>query len=468
MKIRREIEPEATSMPAGIVRKRIFGGLLGICFLLGGLLGCKESGEAVSPENGNGGGATEVGLPDGELVSKVIGAAGGTISSADSRVTLTIPAGALPKDTQILIQPITNEAPNGLGAAYRFLPDGITFAKPASLTFHYDPRRVSVNSAEAFGIATQGTDRHWRRTSKVDVDTNARSIATPMPHFSDWTAYELYMIENISFEGKGYVELGGSVEVELIYANTIEPLEVDYDGSKLEIEEVKFRVAGGAANGSIMAKGGGRSEDKGALYAATFTAPSKSPPSNPVTVVADITLKGRKAKLQAVKQILIGKDYFRGVFSGTSFDWENLHFIANGKNLVLAGYNERPSQSLHVQINNVDLAAPNRTYAYAERADKSAWAEFTDSYSGPGGGWISANADCPRGTRVSPGGVTITQISVVNGVEYIQGHLSGTFYMREAGCPAALRSASVQGEFRIKNSFNNGRKPAGMANFKGL
>lgn len=39
--------------------------------------------------------------------------------------------------------------------------------------------------------------------------------------------------------------------------------------------------------------------------------------------------------------------------------------------------------------------------------------------------------------------------------------------MREEDCPAALRSATIQGEFRLKNTFSGGRKPTGMANFKG-
>lgn len=180
---------------------------------LGGLLGCKEGDEAVGPTRANGGGATEVGVPDGTLVSKKIGAGGGTITSADSRVVLTIPAGALSKETEIGIQPITNEVPNGIGAAYRFSPDGTTFAKPASLTFHYDPRMVSANSPEAFRIATQGTDRRWYRTPDVSVDTNAHTISTEMPHFSDWTAYELAVIDNIDMEGATYVELGVSVEL---------------------------------------------------------------------------------------------------------------------------------------------------------------------------------------------------------------------------------------------------------------
>lgn len=442
--------------------------LLVVFLFLAGLFGCKEKDNTVDPTNSNMGGATEIGMPDGTLVSKRIGTAGGTIVSADNQVVLRIPAGALLKETEISIQPITNKAPNGMGAAYRFSPDGTIFAKPASLTFNYDPRKVSVNSPEVFRIATQGTDRRWQYMTEMVVDTNAHTISTQMPHFSDWTAYELFMIENITLGGENFVELGASVDVELFFANTLEPLGVSFEEDKIEIAEVRFRVAGGSANGSIAANGPGESQNMGIAYSAKFTAPSKNPLSNPVTVIADITLKGNKAKLQAVKQILIGKDYFRGVFAGTPFDWENLTFLTTGNRVALAGYNENPSQSLHVQINDVNLAAPNRTYPYAEKANQSAWAEFTKSYSGPGGGWLSAHADCPKGMRVSPGGVSITQISIVNGVEYIQGHLSGTFYMRQAACPVGLQSSPIEAEFRIKNTFNSGRQPAGMANFKGI
>lgn len=465
MKIKLEIKSYTVSSPAP---KRIFCGLLAGCLLLGGLLGCKERNEAVSPENASGGGATEVGVPDGELVSKVIGAAGGTISSADNQLTLTIPAGALAKDTQILIQPITNEAPNGLGAAYRFSPDGTTFARPASLTFNYAPRRVAANTPEAFRIATQGTDGRWYRTPEVRVDTVAHTITAEMPHFSDWTAFELAVIENMSLDGAHYAELGASVELKMgVYNTTIVFGGWDKDVPDVEVEKVEWKVMGGAANGTVKAGSPG-TDYFGTIYNATFTAPAQNPPSNPVTVVADVALKGGKRKIQVIKQILIGKDYFRGVFAETPFDWENLSFMITGKNIALVGYNENPSQSLHIQLNNVNLTAPNRTYAYGERADKGAWGEFTTHYYGEDGGWLSAHADCPKGMRVSPGGVTITQISIVDGVEYIQGHLNGNYYMRPGGCPAALRWFPIVGEFRIKNSFNNGRKPAGMANFKGL
>ena len=73
--------------------------------------------------------STGFGMPDGQLVSKEIGPAGGTIISDDGRVGLIFPADALTANTTISIQPITNLAPNGAGKAYDFEPSGIQFKK---------------------------------------------------------------------------------------------------------------------------------------------------------------------------------------------------------------------------------------------------------------------------------------------------------------------------------------------------
>jgi len=404
-------------------------------------------------------------VPDGAVATKRIGPAGGIITSADNRVVLVIPAGALSAETEISVQPITNEAPHGLGQAYRFSPDGTKFAKPATLKFSYDPRTVAANDPDAFKIATQGTDRRWHYVSGVAVDTNAHTISAPMPHFSDWTAYELFKIENISLEGANFVELGGSVDIELLFASLLEPIQVPVEGN-VEISDVKFSVAGGAVNGSVKATGAGSQEGLES-YPARYTAPTKNPPSNPVTVVADVTLKGSKAKIQVVKQILIGEDYYRVNFAGSAFNWDNMHFVRDGSDLIISGYNESPDQSMHIIINDADVRSPNRKYPYAERADENAWGEFSRDYTGSEGGWLSAHNDCPKGVRVSPGGVTITQISIVNGVEYVQGHFTGTYYNRTEGCPTPLRSAPIEGEFRVRNAYGNGRKPAGVAKFKG-
>lgn len=434
-----------------------------------GLSGCKSGDPELVPLSGGG---TEVGMPDGQVASKTIGPDGGTINSSDNQVQLVIPAGALSKPTEISIQPITNHAPNGLGLAYRFLPDGTIFAKPASLTFQYDPERVSANDAEAFRVATQGADRKWYRTPEVVVDTILHTVKTAMPHFSDWTAYELAIIENLELTGgpKGaeYVELGGSVELELHFCNALSVMHAENEtAGDLQVQELSWQVLGGAVNGSIKSNGGKEVLFYEEVYKATFTAPTKNPPSNPVTVVAEITLKGRKTKLQVVRQILVGKDYFRGIFGGTPFDWQNMTFMREGNGIHMGGWNDNPSQSLNIFVNPINPDQPNQLYAYGELSDRGAWAQFARSYGGEPG-WISANFDCGKnGMRVSEGGVTIAQISIVNGAEYIQGHFSGTFYMLPGPCPAGLKALAAEGEFRIKNKFGIGRKPAPLANFKG-
>jgi hypothetical protein len=77
------------------------------------------------------------GTPAGIATTKVIGAAGGTITSADGGITFTIPAGAVSANTPFPIQPITSSMPTNLELNYRLLPEGTHFAQPVTITFHY-------------------------------------------------------------------------------------------------------------------------------------------------------------------------------------------------------------------------------------------------------------------------------------------------------------------------------------------
>src|SRR5688572_28323673 len=70
---------------------------------------------------------TTVGTPTGTATTKVIGTAGGTLSTPDNSLTVQIPAGTLSSDQTISIQPITNTNPASKGAAYRITPHDITF-----------------------------------------------------------------------------------------------------------------------------------------------------------------------------------------------------------------------------------------------------------------------------------------------------------------------------------------------------
>jgi hypothetical protein len=104
---------------------------------------------------------TPVGQPTGNAVSKQIGAAGGSLSSANGRVTLTIPAGALSANTTISIQPVENTAPNGIGESYDFLPNGQQFAKPVTVTLKYTDADLAGTAPEVLQFGFQNAQNAW-------------------------------------------------------------------------------------------------------------------------------------------------------------------------------------------------------------------------------------------------------------------------------------------------------------------
>ena len=62
---------------------------------------------------------TAVGKPDGAKTEIKINKDGSSLQSSDGMVALIIPEGAVPKNTVISIQPISNLMANGNGKAYR-------------------------------------------------------------------------------------------------------------------------------------------------------------------------------------------------------------------------------------------------------------------------------------------------------------------------------------------------------------
>ncbi|HVM88854.1 MAG TPA: hypothetical protein VMT76_11765 [Puia sp.] len=155
---------------------------------------CKKSNG--SSNNGNGQDTskpqpTAVGIPTGNITSKVIGANGGTVVSADGTVELDIPPGALANDTTIGIQPITNNCPGGFNNAFRFTPNGLKFSQPATLKFHYPDSVLEGTIPELMGIATQVSNGYWKVATKMSNDTATHTIATSIRHFTDYTPMEL-------------------------------------------------------------------------------------------------------------------------------------------------------------------------------------------------------------------------------------------------------------------------------------
>ena len=151
---------------------------------------CIDSDPPVAPgPNDNIPQPTLVGFPIDIPTTKTIGAAGGTVSSLDERITVTIPAGALSGDTEITIQPITNFAPNGNGNGYQLSPEGIKFNKPIKITFKHG-QEVSATMPPLTGIAFQGTDGIWYSSGKFAWDETNKTVSTETTHFSSWVNFD--------------------------------------------------------------------------------------------------------------------------------------------------------------------------------------------------------------------------------------------------------------------------------------
>jgi hypothetical protein len=162
-----------------------------ILFLLSMLVmsGCIKTGSLVADQPGNRDSAiTAMGTPIGDPVTKTIGASGGAIASPDGRLQLEIPAGALTGNTEITVQPVSNEAPGGLGSAYQLLPEGIAFSKPVTITYHYTDEEVNGSHPFFLSIAYQDSTLSWHTDRKnIDRDTLAKTISISSTHFSIWS-----------------------------------------------------------------------------------------------------------------------------------------------------------------------------------------------------------------------------------------------------------------------------------------
>jgi hypothetical protein len=149
------------------------------------------------------------GSPSGAAASLVIDSTGGSVTSDDGLLTLTVPAGAIDAAADFTIAPITNTAPGAIGSAYRLGPEGLVFALPLTLVFTVP---VGAPSMDQLTIAYQGAGAptgFWLRLPGVVRDTTAMTLAVAAPHLSDWSVVTANTAQ----------DLFGSVS----YAQTIAP-----------------------------------------------------------------------------------------------------------------------------------------------------------------------------------------------------------------------------------------------------
>jgi hypothetical protein len=167
------------------MKKRVLRILIPFAILIVASVGCglfsKKGGDAdvVFP-------ATQIGAPQGDKLTKDIGPAGGSITSSDDRLRLTVPAKALTETLSFSIQPITNTAGGGIGLGYRLEPSGKTFATPLAISIRYNDNDLEGTIPEALSLAYQDQNGAWRAQRSMRLDQAAKTISTETTHFTDF------------------------------------------------------------------------------------------------------------------------------------------------------------------------------------------------------------------------------------------------------------------------------------------
>lgn len=299
-----------------------------LCALLvSTLAGCGgSSGGGGGNSSGQAPVATAVGTPNGTATTETIGAAGGTVSTPDGKITVTIPAGALTADTEIGIQPLTDTAQGGVGSGYRLTPEGQVFNQPVELTFEYDDTDLEGSDPEALDVATQITGGYWQWIEGAVVDEGNRTVTLTTTHFSDWSLVTGYKIKPLSASVKG----GLTVSLEVVFCHTQDPEPDPNGGDELAYlgltcdSNKSYPVSNWSVNGVAGGNGTiGTVSGNGAT--ATYTAPNEPPTPNTVTVSADVNAKSLKTG-KPVKTVVISNITITG--SEISYDG-NLKFSIN-------------------------------------------------------------------------------------------------------------------------------------------
>jgi hypothetical protein len=245
------------------------------------IAGCRKSAPAPAEKEDN---ITATGIPAGESVHKIIGAEGGELISADGKIRLVIPAGALNVATDINIQPVSNQLPEGIGTAYRLTPHGQQFSKPVSIVFNYGAADTTDSRPEFLGIAFQDATGVWQMLSNTTIDKLHGKLTATATHFSDWGYFKSLKLTPAT----ATVDLGGFLELKVMTTfPRIDPDDAPPGTYTIPVLKKPRQLRPDEIKGWSYT-GAGKLEPDGSW--AFYTAPGQEPSRNPEAVAVNINM----------------------------------------------------------------------------------------------------------------------------------------------------------------------------------
>ncbi|SDH40566.1 hypothetical protein SAMN04487996_1366 [Dyadobacter soli] len=393
------------------------------------ILSCETDKDSATPgpePSGQSAGAvTPIGISEGAVTTLQIGPSGGVIASPDNRVSVVIPSGALSADQTFSVQGVSNHCPSGSGQAFRLLPHGVNFTKPAIVTFRYDEKDLKGTAPALMRIAYQNEKGVWMSPAIKSLDTTARTLSIETMHFSDWAMFRTLQIDPATV----FLNPGENVRLTTTY---IAETPVAFGGMPVVLPQPlppafidKWVLSG---EGTL----------KGNNNVADYSAPQAIPALNPaaVTLILNKTTKidGQEFKdLRLVSNIFVAPE-------GLSVQVDN-----GAWHTYPAGVNGTGGRYMVVGKDGTETAsvswkgAPSGTFYWTKSAD------------------VAFNLNKPKlvyqhiygkASTVSGGSVKVDQSN--------EQWVTGTFVVQPAGWlntatqPISIGTASVRGAFRVK------------------
>jgi hypothetical protein len=390
---------------------------------------------------------TAKGQPVGLAVTKSIDAAGGTLSTPDGKLTITVPAGTVLSATTFSIQPITNTLHEDK-PAYRLLPEGVTLAKPVQLSFRYSNADLVNTAEDLLVLFFQTNEGSWKRLPTA-LDKAQKLITASTTHFSDWVASGALQMEI----RKKTLTAGESSEILILGAvdgnsdwDLLAPLTPSNDFFQGFISKMgNWKVLQG--RGTVTGKA---STNPAILSEATYKAPASIPQPETVTLQVEIegkmTISGPGRNINIQKVILLGEIkllsdvYMLADFGGTTLMSEVTAFYGNGA-IGIGGTSPNLIVTLRANGNSAAVYSCGGFFDPLKCfIDVSA-----DPTSSSNKIYISSYMECgpPRIERYSQGSLKITKWGGIG--ETVEGEFNGPVYTDDGtGCGVLQKNLRVQ------------------------
>ncbi|GAB3945147.1 hypothetical protein GCM10028805_13760 [Spirosoma harenae] len=427
--------------------------------LLSGLWACQTPTDAVNPNNPakpeqptttpvQSGVVYDKGTPIGQPVQKAIGPEGGTITSADGALSMTVPAGAVSKTTTFSVQPVTPTLPNLLGRqAYRLLPEGQTFAQAVTLRFQYQADSLDGTSAQLLFMAYQGNDGYWKALPDTELDETAHTLTVRTKHFSDWGAFAEFVLKS----NVDVLAPGESTQLKLLGFTHL-PSDLSNEDIDIALGRVAFlEDPKNIKNWQVKGKGNLTVENSQTV--ATYFAPENAAGSSAIISVDVYNFiptnrrprPGASGKAVILKKIRVEGTYFEATIDGKTYEF--MPFALADRHGIQFWGSYSSGKSFTVQIRSGSIK-PLSTIPYgvpSGELDGNAVVSITDGSPWP---WLTWAPTCGVDYLKSEGGIHIDSYELVNGKYYVRGSLTATVYGSPDNC-LNIQSKKVSAKFNF-------------------